>query len=460
MLKRRLRKRKGNVSESFNRIAVAIILTIFPHRKYIVLHYLFFVAYFTLLCWLLAKSSFIRHAGIDKRVMLGLFTCKVLAGIAIGWFSLHWYGPGNDYWDNNKEAWTEYQLLLQHPKAYFTNLFSSGYAEGYSGVFNSSDSFWNDLRNNIIIKLVSLFNIFSQGNYYINSLFFNWIVFFGHVALYRVFSKVFPGKNTMLIIGCFLLPSFLYFSSGLHKDGVVFLLLAFLCYIVYGMLERQRVSWKPVLALLFCLAMTFLLRNFVLIALLPGLVAWFIAAMSKNRVWLVFAVTFLFFAVLLFNIHYLLPSVDPLATIIQRQADYLQLPTAATDIPLNRLEPGFGSFIANTPQAMSHLLLRPYLWDTPVRSLLPFAVELFLYQLLFIRFLLGKKMRFTNRNDQAFIYFCIFFSLVAFLFIGFIVPNIGSLVRYRSIYLPFIIVPLLGSISWKMKGSRLNNKIS
>ena len=162
---------------------------------------------------------FIKRSGINSKVVIGLFLFKIIAGIAIGWLSLHFYGTGNDYWDINTEARKEYQLLITDPGRYFTNIFTSDYPGGYSGVFSSFDSFWNDLKGNIIIKLVSLFNIFSRGNYYINSLFFNFLVFFGHVALYRVFTKVYPGRSMLVIIGCFLLPSMIYFSSGIHKDG-------------------------------------------------------------------------------------------------------------------------------------------------------------------------------------------------------------------------------------------------
>ncbi|MGF2413927.1 MAG: hypothetical protein ACQUYJ_16465, partial [Ferruginibacter sp.] len=88
-----------------------------------------------------------------------------MAGLVIGWVSYNVYGKGNDYWNVNRDGWIEYQLLLTNPKEYFTNIFHSQYSQGYSGVFDSFQSFWNDLRNNIITKILSVFNIFSRGNY-------------------------------------------------------------------------------------------------------------------------------------------------------------------------------------------------------------------------------------------------------------------------------------------------------
>ncbi len=90
---------------------------------------------------------------------------KVSAGITLGWLFKTYYGQGNDYWDLNAYGIEEYQLLLQHPLAFFTNLFDSGY-KNENGFFASTGSFWNDLENNFLIKTLGLFNIFSRGNYY------------------------------------------------------------------------------------------------------------------------------------------------------------------------------------------------------------------------------------------------------------------------------------------------------
>ncbi|WP_462253906.1 hypothetical protein, partial [Ferruginibacter sp.] len=132
---------------------------------------------------------------------------KIIAGLAIGWISYNLYNTGNDYWDVNREGWKEYQLLLSDPKEYFTNIFKSQYSQGYGGMFDSFQSFWNDLRNNIIIKFLSVCNIFSRGNYYINSLFFNFFCFLGHVAFYRIFIQIYKKQQWAVIICCFLLPS-------------------------------------------------------------------------------------------------------------------------------------------------------------------------------------------------------------------------------------------------------------
>ena len=421
------------------------------------LNYLLFVFYFVILCSLMLRVPFIKNAGISSGSLLNLFLLKILAGIAIGWIAIHIYGPGNDYWDNNDYAREEYQLLATKPGKYFINIFTSGYQNGYAGVFGAGDSFWKDLGGNIVVKLVSVFNILSRGDYYINSLFFNFIIFFGHVILYRLFIKMFPQRQLLVIIGCFLLPSTLYFSSGIHKDGLVFLMLAILIYSVYQSLLKNQFNTKRVLLIIISLAFLFLLRNFIFLALLPALFAWILATKTKWPAVPIFTAVYLLCGLLIFNVDALVHRIKPLEIIIAKQTEYLKLEKAATQIELTPLQPNFKSFAANVRQAINHSFLRPYIWELQVKSILPLSIELLGYQLLILMLIFFRRKNFSPAQ-KPFLLFALFFCISVFLLIGYIVPNLGSLVRYRSLYLPLIITPILCYIDWEKLKSRFQVK--
>lgn len=410
------------------------------------MNYLLFAVYCVALCWLLLRIPFLKNAGLDPKVLLGLFIIKVMAGIAIGWISINMYGPGNDYWDNNDYAWQEYQLLWSDPGTYFSNLFISEYGDGFAGVFNSYGSYWNDLRNNIIIKMVSVFNLLSRGDYYINSLFFNFIIFFAHVILYRLFIKLYPGKKIAVIIGCFLLPSTLYFSSGIHKDGFVLLLMSIIMYCVYQSLSKGSFNGKRVVLLVISMLLLFLVRNVVLLLMLPALFAWVLAYKTKRKPVFVFGAMYLLSAVLFFSLGKF-SKIEPMQLVITKQTEYAELTGAETQIAVTALQPNFKSFAMNAPEALNHSFLRPYLFELPVLSLLPLNIELLIYQLLFI-LLIFWRVKNAGFDDRHYLWFAVFFILSAFLLIGYVVPNLGSLVRYRSIYLPLIITPLICQINW------------
>ncbi len=411
------------------------------------MNYLLFTVYLVALCWLLLRIPFVKRTGIDNRMLVALFLVKIAAGIAIGWLSLHFYGAGNDYWDANREAWNEYQLMITDPAKYLSNLFTSGYPDGYSGLFNSYNSYWNDLRGNIIIKLVSVFNIFSRGDYYINSLFFNFFVFFGHILLYRLFIKLYPGNKIPVIIGCFLLPSMLYFSSGIHKDGLVFLMLSLFIYILFQALQQNRFTVKRLLLAGISLLLLFGIRNYILLALVPAVTAWMLVVKTKAPALRTFTLVYLVTGIFFFTVGQVFKKINPPEVVTQKQAEYLRLQRSDTKVELSTLKPNFSSFAANAPQALNHVVLRPYLWELPSKSLLPLNIELALYQVLFLLFLFFRKKE-PGFVYRPFILFVLFFTLTAFLLIGYIVPNLGSIIRYRSLYLPLVITPLLCTINW------------
>ena len=158
----------------------------------------------------------VKGCGMEKQIVLGLFTIKILAGVAVGLASHYILQDKTDYYRTNFYGIQEYHSMLQTPKVFFTDIFTSNYAER-GEFFGSQSSYWNDLRFNIIYKIMAFANIFSRGNYYINSVFFNFVGFIGLILLYKVFIDLYPLKKWAVIIGCFLLPSTLYFGSGYTK---------------------------------------------------------------------------------------------------------------------------------------------------------------------------------------------------------------------------------------------------
>ncbi len=378
-----------------------------------------------------------------------LFLIKIIAGLAIGWVSFN-NNISNDYWNVNRDGWIEYQLLWNNPKEYFTNLFVSQYSQGYGALFNSLGSFWNDLRTNLLAKFLSLCNFFSRGNYYLNSLIFNFFIFFGHVALYKIFISIYKQKKWLVIIGCFLLPSTLYFTSGLQKDGIVFVTISFICLIVFNWQRFKVINFKLGVLLFLFVLLLFLFRNYALIILAPAIVLWVLVEKYKLPMLRTFFVGYIFILALVYFLGVLFPQNNPLLIVVNKQKDFSTLPIANTQLPLDSLQPNLKSFLINTPQAINHVFFRPYPFEVPSKNLFPVNIELVIYQILFLIFLFKLKKMNWNKLDP-FLIFGLFFSISAFLFIGYIIPNWGSIVRYKSIYLPFIITPIICSIG-KEKG--------
>ena len=367
-----------------------------------------------MLCWLFTKIKFIRQAKLTSSTIVILFLIRVLAGLVNGWINLHYYTI-SDSVGFHVEGVAEYHLMLNKPKEYLLNLFTNASNSSYGAIFDTTDSFWNNLRSNLIIKLLSLFDILSNCNYFINILFYNFIVFFGSVSLYRIFVQIFSERRNTLILTVFLLPSFLYFTSGIHRDGLLFLAVAFLSFHMFGILNNERVSIKKILYIFFNLLLIFLLRNFVFITILPALVAWIIAQRRQKFILPAFITVYVIFAVICFSLKYIHPRLDLPQYVSARQMAFIELGKNGNSvININPLFPDFRSFFNNIPQALNHTLMRPYLTENKFFLYVPAAIEILIYEILFFICLLFP----VKRHMNGFIYYGIFFSLSMYLIIG------------------------------------------
>lgn len=411
------------------------------------MHYILFILWLAFFCWVTTRVSFFKKSGLSARLILILFLIKIFAGVAVGWLTLHYYGTDIDYWDMNKQGWKEYKLLFSQPGSYFSNMFKSAYPNGYDGLFDTVHSFWNDFRNAIVVKVVTIFDIFSRGDYYINSIFFNFLCFFSHVALYMIFIQLFTNRKKFVIIGVFLLPSTLIFSSGLHKDCAIFFLQGMFCYYCFQAIRENKLTWKKLLVLVILFSLLFFIRNFIALLIIPALIAWLISSWRNWSPVRTFIIMYAATALIFFNTNGVVPQINFPQVIVDKQNGFLQLPPGNTDIYIHPLYPHFRSFLNNTPQAVNHILVRPYLTESSSRFLFLFAIEIFFYELIFFLFILFP-VKDKGENPAPFILFAVFFTLSIFLNIGYTIPNLGALIRYRSLYLPFLITPMLCLINW------------
>jgi hypothetical protein len=355
------------------------------------------------------------------------------------WINLYYY-TGSDSAVFHQESIVEYHLLFSNPKEYLVNIFHSSSDASYTRFFDITDSFWNRLRTNIIVKLLSIFNIFSDCNYYINTLFYNFLVFFGSISLYRIFAQIFPSRKSIVVVTVFLLPSCLYFTSGLHREGLIFLALGIMCFNMFQSF-KEGLTANRCIFILCAIALIFLLRNFIFIALLPALTGWMIASKKKKLIFTTFVAVYVFFTLIFFSLKFIHPKLDLPQYVSSRQLAFIELSNRASSaVNINPLFPNFRSFLNNAPQALNHALMRPYMTEGTTLFYTPLAIEILLYELLLLTYFLFP---FKIQAYHSFIYFGLFFSISIFLLIGYTIPILGAIVRYRSIYFPFFLTPVV-----------------
>src|SRR5690606_30923831 len=107
------------------------------------------------------------------------------------------------------------------------------------------------------------------------------------------------------------------------------------------------------------------------------------------------------------------------------------------------------------PQAINHSLMRPYVTEIESFNYVPFAIEIILVEILLLLFIFYRE-----KMDQINPLVCciIFFSLTFLLIIGYTIPIMGAIVRYRSIYFIFLLIPVLCLTDWNSVRRTINIK--
>ncbi len=407
--------------------------------------YILFIFYLVLFCWSISRIRFFTNTGLTSQLLIALFIMRVLFMIAGCYINLYVL-PISDVVEFQRLGDEQFHLIFSNPHEYVANIFHNPYDHGYARVFDDAHSFWNNLRNILIAKMVSIFDFFSFKNFWINSLFFNFLVFFGCAALYKVFIRVFPQSAIPLILCIFLLPSALFFSSMIHRDGLIFLAIAMVVYHVYFFRKKDNALKKIAIISLF-LFLIFSLRNFVFLLLIPALVAWRLAEKFPKKTVLIFVTTYGLGLLFFFLSGIISAKIDFPAYVAKRQESFIEIGKQGNStIKVDALQPSFGGFIKNAPQAFDLAFLRPYLSKTNQLLFAPFALEIFFIQVLLVLLLIFHK-KFIE--IQPIIYFSLFFSISVIMIGGYVVPIVGAIVRYRSIYFIFMMIPVMCYIDWQ-----------
>jgi hypothetical protein len=371
-----------------------------------------------------------QGAALSTLELTGAFCFKVIMGALYGYVFLHYYG-GDDTWLLNRESMVEYNKLITSPLTFISDFNPVPAFERNDGFRQGLHYYLVDLEFWMITKPLALFNLLSRGDYYINSVFFNFIVFWGHYWLYRLLVTEFPNKRKPLLLIIFFFPPVVFWLSGIRADGLLlfFIALLFVQFNRWITTKNKRGLVWSVVALLFMLV----LRNAVAILLVPALAAWWLVAKNGRKPLLTFTLVYLTSIVLFFSTLWISPAANLPSMIVKRQQEYLAL-HGNTRFELDTLQATPASFIRVLPQSLNNTFLRPYIWEAKGPLQLVTALEVIFFWLLILWFFFRKQMGWKQALTSPLILSFIYFSIFSYVLIGYTVPFPGAIIRYKIIF--------------------------
>ncbi|MDR3714738.1 MAG: hypothetical protein P4L51_18130 [Puia sp.] len=430
------------------------------------MHALLFLFYSLLLGWLVTRMRFFRDSGVRPVFLLLFFGSHVLAGCFENWVSWHFF-PGHG------DVWTVFQLSFVTRHELLTDF----------SLFVAHNSTWVYLPHNILAIIHVVLNWLSADNLYINTLLFSFPLFLGSFALFRTFRLVFPG-DPLTALSALFFPSALFWASSVYTEGVVYALTGWLLYILYASPGRGwNVRRVGCCVFIFLLAAFFRATSWV--TLLPALVFWGFPVRRpklrgltargdagqklpvegplpgrltpRNRMSILVGIVIL----LLVLSAWLFPDWFGRLPrfLIARQHDFQQL-EGSSRLYLPVLEKSWSSFFHTLPWALLNGFFEPLPGSGGKTLYLAFSAELLATWGVIVAYGFRRLSGRPGNPPVRVSSFCLYYAFSGILLVGLIVPFAGAIVRYRSIYLPFLLAPFLHAIRLSGPAKKINDKLN
>ena len=408
------------------------------------------IFYCILFYWIIRKSSFFRFEKFT-RLPAALFILKCVSGILLGLLYTYYYTNHQDA-DSFKfftDSKIMFDALYTHPWDFFRMLTGidgkSNNLLHYYMEMNSwlnKNTLYND--NRTIVRLNAFFRFFSGGYYNVHVIFINFISFTGLFCLYKTFIQYSTDRKIELLLLTFLLPSVIFWGSGLLKDGLLIAGFGFFIF-TYSQLIKNGYTFKRILLLLIGFIILVLTKVYVFVIILPGILAWLITRnYGKLKTTITFLLIYIFYLLAAFSIYRINDRYNIAAEIFYKQHNFIEIGEyhAASMIKPIVFECSGTSILQSSPRAFFNTLLRPLLTDVHGNPMILLsALENLLLLLIILLVVFAFKP--CRKNEIQFVLFNVFFILLLFMLIGLITPILGAMVRYRIIALPSLIYLLV-----------------
>lgn len=385
-------------------------------------------------------------------------TLKVIGGFAFAILTVYYY-KGGDTLSYYKAGVDLSNVLINNPIRGIELLFTS-----INNFDVSSDNFHpyaidfiNEKDVLLLVKITSIINIVGLYSYGTTTVLFSSISFVGLWLSYSNFCKIYPKYSKELLIGFFITPSILFWSSGVLKDTVTMSCIGWTLYSFSNILIFKRKAIESIILVILSSLFIFILKPYILYILIPSMILW-TQSHLKNlikgsfiRIILIPMIMTLFIvgsASIIKGISskagkYDLNKVETTLEGFRSWHGYLAQTQNQSGYTLSSSDFSFFGMIKMFPEVINVTFFRPYLWEirnvpTLIGALESFVLLIFVIYLIFTRRSGFFYIIFTNKDIRFLMIFALLFGFV----VGISSYNFGALSRYKMPAQMFFIIAL------------------
>jgi hypothetical protein len=401
---------------------------------------------------LILKWNFFRIEKLNSKWLILGFCIKLTMGIAL-WFIYTYYYTDRatadiyKYYDDALVIFNatkgDWLLRLQFLSGFISD------NDSFNLIIQNTQHWDRNLNepfndNPVLIRLNLFLLLISQGLFHIHTLFFSFVSFLGSIALLKFFKQYSSAPTKVLFLILFIVPSIIFWSSGVLKEAWLFFCLGFGLLFFQNLMSKQNA--KNLIGFFVFVFLLYHIKPYVILSMIPALVFLRLDSLFqwKNKTKAFFISQIAIFTLLLSSYS------DKIFQIIkQKKSAFVELAVESkanslidTDSYNNLLDVLF-----KLPTALFTTLFRPGLWEvTGVFTLLS-AVENFLFiGILALPILFFKK---PNPKEVMLVLFSLSFIVILGSLIGLTTPVLGAIVRYKIPLLPFYLIAVFTFVDFK-----------
>jgi hypothetical protein len=406
--------------------------------------------WFAIVWWLIGRWSFLTPDGLSSTWIRGVFVLKVLAGVAL-WAIYTWYYPyraSSDALGYYDDAMVIHQTLFDQPMVWLRFMFGFGLDQPevqnvFSEMKRWTSTYTYGIANDnpTIIRLNMLIALVSGGAYHVHTVLLNLLSLIGLVAVYRFIRGFCREKesliNPLIFAAVALSPTVLFWSSGVLKEAPLVLIIGLVLLFLQRALHGKPHYFIGLLPVVF---VAFYLKPYVIVALLPPLLAYALSHFTRWSAWLRYPLICILSYGIALHADRFFPAGNLLYILHKKQTDFYnvaKMNDAGSAITISPVDQHAIGFLLDAPERLFTAYFRPTLFEIKgLFYILPaFENVLLMGVVLFILFTLlsapQKRRMHIRAVPKELLWFTLTFAIVFGLILGSVVPVLGAVVRYK-----------------------------
>jgi hypothetical protein len=399
-----------------------------------------------------------QHEHDAYRYFLPGLMAKIFGAIALGLIYFFYY-KGGDTTNYHFTANALCNVLFNNPADFVYVYFGSPHVSEFYLMNSRGDfTFWvNDEYAYFVSKCFVPVVLVAGRSYMASAIIIASICYVSVWKMYLIFVTEFPHIYKQLAFPILFIPSVIFWGSGILKDSITFSAACLYVCGFYWFIIKKNFRFSNIVSIFFASYLLLSIKPYILFALLPGSIVWFVA-LRVNKInngfikvmiapfIIVIGIAIGGFAMQKLSAELGQYSLDKvLNTASEAQQDLKQSYYGGNTFDIGNYEPTIEGVLSVSHKAIFAALFRPTILD--VRNIVMFISALEnTFILLFCIFLLIKLKIFgffRLIKSHPLVLFSFLFSIFFAFSVGVSISNFGTLVRLKIPCIPFFMASLV-----------------